>query len=81
MADTVITPEVNPNKLFMHFTELKADLFDMYKAERWPAELEEDYCANYSEKEGSCLEQDIEPCASCATYDRLAKEFQGLPVG
>ena len=68
MADAIITPKVNPNKLFM---QLKSHLFEVFKSGHWPAGLEENRC--------SCLEQ--EPCISCATYDRLVKEFQTIPVG
>jgi len=58
---------------------LKAIAFEVFKREHWPGELSAN-CANYTDG-GSCHDQGIEPCTSCATYGRLVEEFEVIGVG
>jgi hypothetical protein len=60
-------------------SRLKDLAFEMYKLSNWPAQLGEE-CASYTH-DGSCVERGIDPCLSCATFDRLVEEFQAIPVG
>jgi hypothetical protein len=62
--------------------QAKSQLFDLYKRDHWPSDIEELVCPNGAD--GGCHVKGKtrdEMCPSCATYDRLIAEFNAIPVG
>jgi hypothetical protein len=69
------------NKEGMIMDSLKGIAFKAYKAEHWPADVNESTCANYTEENPCCEGRGPKVCVPCETYNRLVEEFQALPIG
>ena len=91
MSETILRPDTTPAPTQVPTETLASRLknlaFKAYVEENWPAELAGidpmEVCEEYNEDQGSCLDRNDGHilCRVCAAYDRMANEFDGIPVG